>query len=225
MSLTSARGPLTPDPIGWFSPPVPSGTVYVEPHHRRVQGFVGGRAVIDTERALLVHRVGRPLSFAFPTDEVGDLPSEPEPAAQGFVQVPWDAVDEWREEGRVLVHYPPNPYHRVDCRPTRRRLHVEVAGTTLVDTDDTIVLFETAIAPVLYVAREQVRTDLLEQTDTTSYCNYKGIATYWRARVGDTVVEDVAWSYEDPLDESARIRGCLSFDPERITVVAELPAP
>ena len=25
-----------------------------------------------------------------------------------------------------------------------------------------------------------VRTDLLERTDTTSYCNYKGVATYWR---------------------------------------------
>jgi uncharacterized protein (DUF427 family) len=223
VSLTSARGPLTADPIGWFSPPVPSGVVYVEPHRRRVQGMVGGRAVVDTERALLVHRVGRPLSFAFPAEEVGDLPSEAEPAAPGFVQVPWDAVDAWYEEGRKLVHYPPNPYHRVDCRPTTRRLHVEVAGTTLVDTDDTIILFETAIAPVLYVAPGLVRTDLLEKTDTTSYCNYKGVATWWRARVGDTVVEDVAWSYEDPRDESTAIRGCLSFDPDRADVVAALP--
>jgi uncharacterized protein (DUF427 family) len=210
--------------MGWFAPPVPAGTVYVEPHRRRVQGLVDGVPVIDTEHALLVHRVGRPLSFAFPADEVGELPSEAEPAAPGFVQVPWDAVDAWYEEGRRLVHYPPNPYHRVDCRPTTRRLHVEVAGTTLVDTDDTIILFETAIAPVLYVAPELVRMDLLEQTGTTSYCNYKGVATYWRAKVDDRVVEDVAWSYEDPLDESVRIKGCLSFDTERVDVVAELPS-
>jgi uncharacterized protein (DUF427 family) len=225
VSLTSARGPLTADPIGWFSPPVPFGVVYVEPHHRRVQGFVGDRAVIDTEHALLVHRAGRPLSFAFPAEEVGELPSEPEPAAPGFVQVPWDAVDAWYEEGRKLVHYPPNPYHRVDCRKTTRRLRVEVAGTILVDTDDTIILFETAIAPVLYVARDHVRTDLLERTDTTSYCNYKGVATWWRAKIGDTVVEDIAWSYDDPRDESVAIRGCLSFDPDRVDVVAELPGP
>jgi uncharacterized protein (DUF427 family) len=223
VSLAAARGPLTPDPLGRFSPPVSPGTVYVEPHHRRVQGVVDGVAVIDTERALLVHRVGRPLSFAFPADAVGDLPAEPEPEAPGFVQVPWDAVDTWFEEGRQLVHYPPNPYHRVDCRPTRRRLRVEVAGTTLVDTDDTIVLFETAIEPKLYVDPAHVRTDLLRRTDTTSYCNYKGHATWWTAVVGDTVVEDVAWSYEEPLDESVRVRGHLSFDPERVSVEAELP--
>ena len=129
MSLVAARGPLGPDPFGWFSAAVPGGVVYVEPHPRRVQGVVGGRAVIDTERALLVHRAGQPLSYAFPAEEVGGLPSEPEPEAPGYVQVPWDAVDTWFEEGRRLVDYPPNPYHRVDYRPTRRRLRVEVAGT------------------------------------------------------------------------------------------------
>jgi uncharacterized protein (DUF427 family) len=223
VSLTTARGPLGPDPLGRFSPPLPDGVVFVEPHLRRVQGVVDGRAVIDTERALLVHRPGRTLTFAFPADEVGDLPATPEPEAPGYVTVPWDAVDGWFEEGRRLVHYPPNPYHRVDCRPTTRRLRVEVAGMTLVDTDDTVILFETAIEPRLYVHRDHVRTDLLRPSETTTYCNYKGHATYWSAVIGDTVVDDVAWSYEDPLDESVRIRGHLSFDGDRADVVADLP--
>jgi uncharacterized protein (DUF427 family) len=137
--------------------------------------------------------------------------------------VPWDAVDAWLEEGRRLMHYPPNPYHRVDCRPTTRRLRVEVAGTTLVDTDDTLILFETSLQPVLYVAPELVRSDLLHRSDTASYCNYKGVATWWSARIGDTVVDDVAWSYEDPLPESSLIKGYLSFDITRADVVAELP--
>ena len=59
----------------------------------------------------------------------------PSREAPGYVHVAWDAVDTWLEEGRKLVHYPPNPYHRVDCRPTNRALRVVVAGTTLVDTD------------------------------------------------------------------------------------------
>ena len=152
VSLTTGRGPLGTDPAGWFSKTVPAGVTFVEPHARRVQGVVDGTAVIDTERALLVHRAGQTLSFAFPADEVGGLPSEPEMEAPGYVRVPWDAVDAWYEEGRKLVHYPPNPYHRVDCRPTTRHLKVEVAGVTLVDTDDTIILFETSLAPKLYVA-------------------------------------------------------------------------
>ncbi|GBE63800.1 hypothetical protein MFM001_02620 [Mycobacterium sp. MFM001] len=224
MSLVAGRGPLSPDPAGRFSTPLPNDLVYVEPHPRRVQAVRNGRTVIDTERTLLVHRANCPLSYAFPAEVVGDLPSTPEPAAPGYVQVPWDAVDTWIEEGRALVHYPPNPYHRVDCRPTRRRLRVEVAGTTLVDTDDTVIVFETALPPRLYVDPSLVRTDLLRRTDTSTYCNYKGTATYWAAIVGDTVVDDVAWSYPDPPPESLPIKGFLSFDATRADVVAELPS-
>jgi uncharacterized protein (DUF427 family) len=223
MSLVAGRGPLSADPAGRFSAALPAELVYLEPHPRRIEAFRQGRPVISTERALLVHRRGRPLSYAFPVEEVGDLPTQPEPEAPGFVRVPWDAVDAWFEEGRKLVHYPPNPYHRVDCRPTKRRLRVSVAGTALVDTDDTVIVFETALEPRLYVHPSQVRTDLLRPTATTSYCNYKGVATYWSAAVTDTVIEDVAWSYQEPLAESLAIQGFLSFDADRVEVTAELP--
>jgi uncharacterized protein (DUF427 family) len=224
MSLVAGRGPLSKDPAGWFSPPLPGEVVFVEPHPRRVQAIRNGQTVIDTERALLVHRRDHPLSYAFPADAVSGLPSEAEPQAPGYVHVPWDAVDTWLEEGRQLVHYPPNPYHRVDCRPTHRQLRVDVAGTGLVDTADTVIVFETALEPRLYVDPSLVRTDLLRRTETTSYCNYKGYATYWAAVVGDTVVDDVAWSYEDPPPECLPIKGYLSFDAARVEVVAELPA-
>ena len=65
--------------------------------------------------------------------------------------------------------------------------------------------------------------DLLEPSDTVTYCNYKGACSYWSARVGDRLLPDVAWSYEDPLPESLPIAGHLSFDPERVAVTAELP--
>lgn len=223
MSLTSGRAPLGPDPAGRFVPPLVGPTVFVEPHPRRIVARLGDRAVIDTERALMVHRAGDSLAYVFPEADVGDLPHADEPVAPGYVHVPWDAVDAWFEEGRRLVHYPPNPYHRVDCRPTRRRLRVEVAGEVLVDTDDTTILFETSLEPRLYVRPGLVRTDLLERTPTSTYCNYKGHATYWSARIGGALVEDVAWTYEDALPESSPIEGWFSFDAERASVTAELP--
>lgn len=225
MSLTTGRGPLGHDPAGWFSTPLPKGVVYVEPHPRRIQARVGDRVALDTERALIVHRPGRTLTYAFPVDDVGGLPHEAEPEAPGFVTVPWDAVDEWWEEGRRLVHYPPNPYHRVDCRPTARRLRVSVAETTLVDTDDTVILFETALAPRLYVHPRHVRTDLLRRTATTTYCNYKGEATHWAAAVGDVLVHDVAWTYEDPLPESLPVKGHFCFDGTHADVDIEAALP
>ncbi len=68
-----------------------------------------------------------------------------------------------------------------------------------------------------------MRTDLFRRSDTSTYCNYKGVTTYWTIALGETVVADAAWSYEDPLPESSPIGGLLSFDAERVTVVAELP--
>ena len=223
MSLVAGSGPLSGDRAGQLSPPIAGDVVYIEPHPRRVQGIRGGRTVIDTERALMVHRRGSPLSYAFAADEIGDLPADPVPEAPGFAVVPWTAMDTWLEEGRVLVHYPPNPYHRVDCRPTARGLRVEVSGTTLVDTVDTMILFETALRPRLYVNPSLVRTDLLSRSATTSYCNYKGYATYWSVTAGHTVVEDAVWSYEDPLPESLPIKGMLSFDETKLDVLAEMP--
>src|ERR1700712_3867988 len=93
MSLVAGRGPLSVDPAGWFAPPLPGDVVFVEPHARRIEAVRDGQTVIDTERALLVHRRGRALRYAFPADDVADLPREAVAEAPGHVQVPWDAVD------------------------------------------------------------------------------------------------------------------------------------
>ncbi|BBX17403.1 hypothetical protein CRI77_05440 [Mycolicibacterium duvalii] len=223
MSLVVGHGPLSAERAGVLIPPVRGDLVYIEPHPRRIEAYRGDQRVLETERALMVHRRGDVLRYAFQVDDIGDLPADPVPEAPGYVTVPWDAVDRWCEEGRQLVHYPPNPYHRVDCRPTTRRLRVTVAGATLVDTTDTVILFETALAPRLYVAPSAVRTDLLAPSSTTSYCNYKGYATYYHATIDGHVVEDAAWSYQDPLPESQAIASLLSFDATRVDVEAELP--
>ena len=224
MTLTSARGPLSDDPAGTWTPALDERRVYAEPHPLRVQAFVGDRCVIDTEDVMLVHRGGGPMTYAFRPEDVAAVESKPERYAEGRVRVAWDAVDRWVEEGRELIHYPPNPYHRVDCRPTSRRLRVEAGGEVLVDTTDTVLVFETAIPSRLYVHPDHVRTELLTPNDTTSYCNYKGWATYWTLTVGDLVIPDAAWSYEDALPESKPIEGHLSFYDDKLTVTADVPA-
>ena len=88
-----------------------------------------------------------------------------------------------------------------------------------------MIVFETALEPRLYVDPSVVRTDLLRRTETSSYCNYKGYATYWAAVFGDTVVDDVAWSYEDPPPECLPIKGYLSFDAARQMCSPSCPHP
>lgn len=223
MSLTTGRGPLSGWPSGRFSAPIPKGVWYVEPLRRRVRGIRAGAIVVDSERVLLVHRPGRPTCYAFPKDDVHLAAAEPETAAPGYVSVARQAVDEWYEEDEQVVGHPRNPYHRIDCLRTSRRLRVRVGDTVLVDTTDTVALYETALEPRLYVDRRHVRMDLLVPSATTTYCPYKGYASHWSAHVDDIVVEDAAWSYDDPLPESLRIAGLLSFYDDRVSVLHDLP--
>jgi uncharacterized protein (DUF427 family) len=222
VSLSTGRGPLSPRPAGRFSAPVPSGVAYIEPFRRRVRATLGGRTVVDSEGVLLVHRPGRPPVYAFPVADVLDVASSPEEHAPGYVTVAWDAVDAWFEEDEEVFGHPRNPYHRVDCLRSRRHLHVEAGGVELVDTCDTLAVYETALEPRLYVSRDLVEVPL-QASASTSYCPYKGTATYWDAQVDGVVIEDVAWSYEDPLPESLALRALLSFDDARVAVQNDLP--
>jgi uncharacterized protein (DUF427 family) len=225
VSLTTGRGPLSARPAGRFTAPVPAPVTYLEPHRRRVRGMKDGVTLIDSEQALLVHRPGRPPSYAFPTTDVAaGVPAQPEGDAPGYVAVAWDALDAWFEEDEQVLGHPRNPYHRVDCLRSGRRLRVEAAAVTLVDTSDTLAVYETALEPRLYVDARSVRMDLLRPSATRTYCPYKGTATYWTACIGDTVLDDVAWSYEEPLPESAPLQHLLSFDDVRVSVTHDLPS-
>jgi uncharacterized protein (DUF427 family) len=202
---------------------MPAEVAYLEPFRRRVRATKDGQTVIDSERVLLVHRPGRPPSYAFPEDDVHGPPAQREPDAAGYVMVAWDAVDSWYEESEEVFGHPRNPYHRIDCLRSERTLRVEAGGAALVDTDDTLVVYETSLEPRLYVDPRHVRMDLLVMSETQTYCPYKGTASYWSAHLGDEVIADLAWSYEDPIPESTPLRGFLSFDETRVTVVHDLP--
>jgi len=224
MSLFAHHGPLGPEPKGIWSEPPPQGLVYLDPFGRRLRALRDGTVVIDTERALIAHQAGRLPRFVIPVADVADGIGKPYVGVAGLdghVRVHPDEADTWMEEQAVLPHgLPRNPFHRVDSVATDRRLHVAVGGTTLVDTTDTMAVFETALAPCLYVAPKHVRMDLLVRSDTSSWCPYKGTASYWTAVAGDVTVPDAAWSYDDPLPGALPIAGYLSFYNDRATILA-----
>ena len=78
------------------------------------------------------------------------------------------------------------------------------------------MLFETYLPTRYYLPREDVRMELLVPTDTASVCAYKGQARYWSAHVNDTVVADVAWSYEDPHNYATLVEDMICFFNERV---------
>ena len=156
VSLTTGRGPLSGKPAGRFTAAMPEKVSYMEPFRRRVTATKDGRTVVESERALLLHRPGQPPALAFPAGDVDGVPTADSAEAPGFVTVAWDAVDAWFEEDEQMFGHVRNPYHRVDSLRSHRLLRVEAAGVTLVDTTETMVVYETALEPRLYVHPEHV---------------------------------------------------------------------
>ena len=108
------------------------------------------------------------------------------------------------------------PRHRLLLHPFPRRVRARFAGEVVLDSTRGALLHESNILPRLYVPLEDVRADLLERTDHTTHCPFKGDASYWSVRVGDRVAENAVWTYEEPIDEASWLRGLVSVYPERM---------
>jgi uncharacterized protein (DUF427 family) len=139
-------------------------------------------------------------------------------AVRGHVRFEWDALDAWFEEDEEVFTHPRSPYSRIDILPTSREVVVRRAGVELARTTRAHALFETGLPTRWYVPRVDARMDLLTPSDTVTHCPYKGRASHFHGRIGDSVVEDVAWSYPTPLPESERIAGTVAFYDDRVTV-------
>jgi uncharacterized protein (DUF427 family) len=92
-----------------------------------------------------------------------------------------------------------------------RRMRALFGGETIVDSRHPKLLHEQNHLPVLYFPEDEVRMDLLESTDHSTHCPFKGDASYWSVRVGDRVAENAVWSYPDPLDDAPRLAGYFAF--------------
>lgn len=120
-----------------------------------------------------------------------------------------------------------SPEHRVDIVPGPRRVQVRFAGALIADTGNALTVEESGYQPVHYIPRADVNMGLLQPSERTSYCPFKGRASYFSAMVADRVSVNAAWTYADPYDEVAPLRGHLAFYPERVSIMVDddtLPA-
>jgi uncharacterized protein (DUF427 family) len=100
--------------------------------------------------------------------------------------------------------------------PSSRRVRVIVGEEAIADSVRAIRVLETSHPPVWYIPPDDVRMELLDNSTTSTVCEWKGIASYWTLTTGGRTVEDVAWSYDEPIPEFDALRGYLAFYPSRV---------
>jgi uncharacterized protein (DUF427 family) len=162
-------------------------------------------------------------------DAAWRYPNSPLEAIRDHVRFDWKAMDSWFEEDEEVIVHPRSPYTRIDILPSSRHVRVLVDGQVVADSHQPSLLFETGLPVRYYLPRGDIRMELFEPTSTHTQCPYKGTASYWTLRTKDRVLEDVAWSYPDPLPESGRAAGLIAFYDDRVEievdgVVQEAPA-
>jgi uncharacterized protein (DUF427 family) len=138
-----------------------------------------------------------------------------------LIRLEWDAMDAWFEEDEEVFTHPRDPYTRVDILPSSRHVRVEVDGVTIAESASPRLLFETGLPARYYLPKTHVRLDLLAPTDTVTHCPYKGQARYWSVRAGESVHEDLAWSYSTPLPESQKVAGLIAFFNEKVDLYVD----
>lgn len=138
-----------------------------------------------------------------------------DPDLAGYVVLDFAAFDQWLEEDETNIGHPREPFHRIDVVASSRTVGLELEGVVLADTVRASMVFETMLPVRFYLPRDDVRVEL-RPSATTSTCAYKGHASYWSAVVRGRVVEDLAWSYEQPLREAAPLEGMVCFFDERV---------
>ena len=95
-------------------------------------------------------------------------------------------------------------------------LRATFSGETLARTDDGLKVLETSHPPVYYIPPSDVRHEFLIEAAGRSFCEFKGIATYWSLHVDGCMSEQAAWSYPEPTPPFAAIRDHLAFYASRV---------
>jgi len=118
----------------------------------------------------------------------------------------------------------PGPDHPITITPTQGQVVVKLAGQTVADTRHALTLQEAAYPPVQYIPLADVDPALLASSDHTTWCPYKGEASYYSLPAGGDRSVNAIWSYRTPHEAVATIKDHVAFYPDRIDTIEILPA-
>lgn len=113
----------------------------------------------------------------------------------------------------------PGPYHPITISPLQGRIIVRVAGRVIADSVRALSLTEASYPPVAYIPLADVESTLLQRSDHTSYCPYKGECSYYNIPLGGDTATNAVWAYETPHPAVSAIQGHVAFYASRVEAI------
>ena len=112
----------------------------------------------------------------------------------------------------------PGPDHPITVTKNPARVTVKVGDVVVADTTAALELRESNYPPVQYVPLADVDQSLLTATDTSTYCPFKGDASYYTLTTPAGELTDVIWTYRAPHDAVAEIADHVAFYPNKVEI-------
>ncbi|MFL6126167.1 DUF427 domain-containing protein [Actinophytocola sp.] len=112
----------------------------------------------------------------------------------------------------------PGPDHPITIEKNPARVVVRVGDQVVADTTAALALRESNYPAVQYIPLSDVEPAFLKETDTSTYCPYKGDASYYSLVTADGELTDSIWTYREPYPAVAEIAGHVAFYPDKVNI-------
>lgn len=95
---------------------------------------------------------------------------------------------------------------------------VRAGGAVLGESSKALELTEGDYPSAIYFPPEDLGMAFLERTESSTRCPYKGTASYYTISSAEGEIIDGGWSYDNPIEAVARIKGYISFYTDRVSI-------
>ena len=110
----------------------------------------------------------------------------------------------------------PGPDHPITVEASSSHITVKATGNPVAETRSPLALREASYPVTYYVPLADVDPSVLRPSATTSYCPFKGEASYYDVVTQAGTVKDAIWTYEHPYDAVSEIAGHVAFYADRV---------
>jgi uncharacterized protein (DUF427 family) len=109
------------------------------------------------------------------------------------------------------VRYYPRPPRLDACQD---QIRVEVLGEVLVETQRSLRVLETFHPPTYYLPPEAMNQGLLVPAPgRPSFCEWKGVASYYDVVAGEQRINRAVWTYNHPSERFRELAGWFALYP------------
>ncbi|MEM6530497.1 MAG: DUF427 domain-containing protein [Chloroflexota bacterium] len=97
--------------------------------------------------------------------------------------------------------------------PSSKTVKVIFNGEVIVESTNTKRVLETSHPPAYYITIEDINQAFFKSTPRSTFCEFKGRASYFTIEVNGKAAQNAAWTYQNPASGFEAIKDHIALYP------------